>query len=278
MNFYFFKKIFRRDTRKTLVIFLSGGLCNRLCTLISTQIACKEKKKNLKIVWRKNRYCGCDFKDIFVNDFDVIEAADTFDFDDWNRFDHYLSSEHKTMFYVDFWFRPFEKVLMDVEYAKFDMEVPKKYLKKFTQELKSFKLVDTIEQKIMPVSKNTIGVHIRKSDFLNKSKKLNYNWFEQKMYEEVQKDNQVLFFLATDCNETRNHMIKIFGTKILYYPFNFNVDDKNFLQQRSDTVGIQEAVMDLVTLSKTKKIIGSYKSSFSWIAGMWGDVPVECER
>ena len=264
-----------KDDRDTIIIWVSGGLCNRLCTIISTQIACKEKNKKLKIVWRKNTHCGCDFNDLFSNNFDVVDTANRIDFNCWNRFNVFLSSPHKTMFYVDFWFRPFQKVLIDPDRARFDSGVPEFYLKKFSEGLKNLKIADIVTQKIISLPKNTIGVHIRKSDFLNKARKLNYSWFEQKMHEEIEKDYTVSFFLATDCVETKNKMIDIFGNKILYYPFNFSVDEKNFLEQRAYKEGMQEALLDLITLSKTKKIIGSYKSSFSWIAGMWGEIPVE---
>jgi hypothetical protein len=44
---------------------------------------------------------------------------------------------------------------------------------------------------------------------------------------------------------------------------------------RSVTKGVKDAVVDLFCLSRTSKILGSYFSSFSQIAGRLGNIPVE---
>lgn len=267
------RRYIRRDD--AIMIRLSGGLCNRLCTLISTKIACEYKNKEIQIIWKKNNSCWCEFRDLFSSDIDIISDNDFFDFDDWNRFDNYLTAKHKTMFYVDNVFRPFEKVLTDPDRAQFMLGVPENYIKKFHQELNNLNINTVILQKMMHIPEETIGVHIRKSDFLNKRNQLDYWWFEHKMNEEIYKNKNVVFFLATDCSETKRKIIDLFWDRVLSYSFCLSVNQKNFLQQRWIKEWMQDALLDLLTLSKTKKIIGSYGSSFSWLAAMWWNIPLE---
>lgn len=136
------------------------------------------------------------------------------------------------MFYTDIGFRAFENAVTDSHHAKFDLGVPGAFLKKIHQELNTLKIHESILSRMMKISKETIGVHIRKTDFLNKRRQLDYTWFEEKMREEIRKNNNVSFFLATDCNVTKQKMIDTFGERIMCYSFDFDVNRNNFLGQR----------------------------------------------
>lgn len=104
---------------------------------------------------------------------------------------------------------------------------------------------------------NTVGVHIRRSDHTASIKYSTLEKFIKAMDFEA-KENNANFFLATDCKETENEILKQFPGKVTTY------QKDSF--SRNTVQGIQGALIDLYCLSKTDKILGSYYSSFSQVA------------
>ena len=74
------------------------------------------------------------------------------------------------------------------------------------------------------------------------------------------------FYLSTDDPETEEQLQSIYGDKILLFPKEFS---RNLPQ------GIKDAVVDLFCLARTRKIIGSYNSSFSNIAARIGQIDLQ---
>ena len=58
------------------------------------------------------------------------------------------------------------------------------------------------------------------------------------------------------------------------FPNTITVYDKQSLD-RNDPIAIRDAVIDLYNLAHCKKIYGSYYSSFSDIAALWGGIEKE---
>jgi hypothetical protein len=132
-----------------------------------------------------------------------------------------------------------------------------------------FKLDGKINETVNKVTenfKNTIGIHIRRSDHEESIKKSKTSDFINMMNRFIAEDEQVSFFLATDDGETKNNLKKQFGARII------TNDVKNYDRNQKDA--IQSALIDLYCLSKTKKIIGSYHSTFSQMAAIIGEI--EC--
>jgi hypothetical protein len=134
-----------------------------------------------------------------------------------------------------------------------------------------FKPSAAIQKKIDSVAlqfnASTIGIHIRSTDHLTSLKNSPFFLFEEKIREELMGNPNTNFFLATDNEAYRNRLVQKFGNdKILFHT-------KVFRRDLSE--GIQDAVVDLFCLSKTSKIYGSYYSSFSYVAGRIGQVPVQ---
>lgn len=126
-------------------------------------------------------------------------------------------------------------------------------------------------------NENTIGVHIRRGDAWQSPWKNNFKLsddrsFILKMKEEINKDKNVKFFLSTDCRKTQNKFKKLFRNKIIVN------NNKNFFNSKninSLKPFQKDAVIDLILLSKTKKIFGSNWSSFSYIASKIGKNDLE---
>ena len=82
-------------------------------------------------------------------------------------------------------------------------------------------------------------------------------------------DHLRVFYLATDDFAVKNEICRRFGGKVLTLPTP---------TCRKSLAGIQNAVVDLWCLAHTKRLIGSYWSSFTDTAAELGRIPVTIVR
>lgn len=130
-----------------------------------------------------------------------------------------------------------------------------------------FKPIPLLESKILTTvkkfDKNTIGIHIRRTDHEESKKHSPLILFIDMMNLAVSNNKEVLFFLATDDPDVERDLRQKFGNRII-------TTTKEFT--RLTTQGIQDAMVDLYCLSATSMIFGSYWSSFSSLAAMIGAI------
>jgi len=266
---------------KQIVLEVKHGLCNRLCALISAQVAAREKNKRLKLIWRKNNNCGCDFSDLFNNEIERADENSRIDFNDDNNGDRQFLVGCKTMFYTDPFFKKFLKKdfsATTIHNKPFFSGVIDASAKLFHSELNKLIPKKEITDRVMEIPSRTVGIHLRKLDHMWISH-VDDDWFIQKMEDLIRKDENIKFFLVTDDYRTKAKFIDRFGDKILYYDINLcrrpdgtMVEKK---EKRAETKGVQDALLEFLTLSKTSLILGSYNSSFSWLASIRGLIPLE---
>jgi hypothetical protein len=80
-------------------------------------------------------------------------------------------------------------------------------------------------------------------------------------------------FLCSDDERVKQGFRRRYGGRLLTYESSGGGNDASV--DRQTARGVQQALRDLLTLSRTEKIVGTYNSSFSWLASMWGKVPLE---
>lgn len=116
-------------------------------------------------------------------------------------------------------------------------------------------------------SRKNIGVHIRRTDnqiCINNSPT---EVFLAAMEEEIRKDNEVTFYIASDDPDTVKELKNRFGQRIYY------MEEKCF--ERDSDRGIADAFAELICLSHSRKIIGSFYSTYSRIAAMLSGIQLE---
>jgi hypothetical protein len=126
--------------------------------------------------------------------------------------------------------------------------------------------------KIEEISKkftNTIGVHIRRTDHKLAIRFNQINDFERIISAHIASNHDNTVFLATDNKETKDHFINKYKDKIIINEFEH--------YERNISSSIQEAVVDLFCLSKTRMIYGSHYSSFSQSAAEIGNIDLTTE-
>lgn len=111
-------------------------------------------------------------------------------------------------------------------------------------------------------AKEYVGLHIRRTDHGNAIDSSPDGLFEEVI---TGSHKGTKFFLCTDDAETENRFRALFGDRILSYSRNKSRDSRD---------GIRDAVMDLLLLSRSSHVYGSFKSTFSSFAADYGNIPL----
>jgi hypothetical protein len=126
-------------------------------------------------------------------------------------------------------------------------------------------LKDRINLICEELGSNSVGLHIRRTD----NAKSIANSPDQLFYDAIDtilgQNPQTKFYLATDSQATKSQFAKRYGDRIVYNPRE---------ACRGTVEGVQDAVVELFTLSSTCRILGSYYSSYSEAAAKLGDIPL----
>ena len=112
--------------------------------------------------------------------------------------------------------------------------------------------------------KKTIGLHIRRTDFINLAK--NYgNYSTDELFDNIIKkelDNDTKFYLATDNQDTQTFLKNKYPNNIIYY----KQINKNYNLRQTT---LMDAGIDLCLLSYCDYVEGSFHSSFTRVAIMF---------
>lgn len=245
----------------------------------------QEAHINLRILWFKDRGLNCRFDQLFeplnLNGNTVKEASfiDKLLYDRPRRRNFYIPRLFQRVFFDAC---IYEKEATRLFYQHFDFLTWAKdkncYLAScvyFRQQkerpyFNTFQPTEHIRQQIDTLCRNfnesTIGIHIRRTDNIASIRQSPTDLFIAKMREAIAEDNRCRFYLATDSEEEKNRIKKLFGNRILTYPRAAN---------RNSVQGIQDALTELYILSRTKKIFGSMQSSYSETAAQISGIHCE---
>ena len=124
---------------------------------------------------------------------------------------------------------------------------------------------DEVDELASRFSGTTIGVHIRRRDFVS------HGWanrsptelFVRLMEDEITRDDNVRFYVATDSEQELTDLQCHFGNRIVTQPTTHRAS-------RRSVDAIRAAVVDMYTLARTGKVIASAGSTFSYMAARIG--------
>ena len=111
-----------------------------------------------------------------------------------------------------------------------------------------------------------VGVHIRRTDHVVAIANSHTEDFVNRMKQEIEKDSQVQFFLATDDSKEEERMLQLFGDKI------FVQKDRDL--RRSSKKGMHNSIIDCLCLSRAQYILGSQRSIFSKVSAELNKIPL----
>ncbi len=110
------------------------------------------------------------------------------------------------------------------------------------------------------------GMHIRQTDNHLSIANSPIEIFEEKIDEILEANPKAKIFLASDSQEVKSRLEKKYGDRIR---FNRRVAERNSPE------GMLDAAAEMLILSRTGRIFGSFWSSYSEAAAMLGGVPLE---
>ncbi|MBN2432225.1 MAG: hypothetical protein JXQ27_12165 [Acidobacteria bacterium] len=249
-----------------------AGLCNRLRVLAAALALSARTGQRLHVLWFRDRGLNCDFDRLF-------EVPSTF--------------ARLTQLHRDRWYSHYYRQWLirhsacHLEHAdvvqrgrrgrSFDdlASFPSVYLathKMFLRDTSRFaafvpvaELRRIIEDVVRSFDKHMVGVHVRRGDNSRAAEQSRTAAYVRGMQEEIRRQPQTRFFLATDSPEDERALRRAFPNRILVYP-------KTSLD-RNNPQAIREAVVDLLCLARTRRLLGSYWSSFSDTAARLGGIP-----
>lgn len=267
-----------------IVVKANGGLGNRMRVLSSCIALGHIVRAEVEVLWVNNQELNCDFNQLFLP---VIGLSVTQKkvIPSWNKIALRLRKAYFDSFAREFDLRIGDEQIREIRKQDLD----------FVEQLNGAKSVyiDTcehfygdlsflahlvpqadilheVERRFIRMNtKQYVGVHIRRGDHLKAKQNSPTALFMKLLNEELKKDAECQFYLSTDDTGESKIMRKRLGDKIHHFTSGL---------KRDKPQDIKNALVDMLMLSKSKKIIGSYWSSFSDIASSYGGVPLHTAK
>jgi len=272
----------RGDDRSDGVIFVQpiAGLANRMRVLDSAIALATETSQDLSVLWTSNRDLNCRFERLFVQPGRVrrLHQLNTIR----------LSGKvlYRLIRFLFQYFCPFQLTDSTLE-PLFNDDVDLAGLvrgrrvaifgcKRFYEAAPRFGSlapVPSLQAVIDSVSAtlgNAVGVHIRRGDHEWTVRYSPSTEFIRLMEAELLADAGTTFFVATDSPEEEERLREAFPGRIRTH--------RKRSYDRADPRGIEDALVDLFCLSKCRKLIGSFASSYSEVAWQIRGIPVQRAR
>lgn len=124
-------------------------------------------------------------------------------------------------------------------------------------------LQDIIDRQITGFGESVIGIHIRRGDNQQSIQRNSMEDYIRFIKAELAVRPETRFYLASDSLEIKQDLIGRFPDKIL---------SRKAVLERYSLQGMKDALVDLWCLAATKRIIGSYYSSYSDLAAELGGI------
>lgn len=262
-----------------------GGLANRMRAMASAISFAEKHNYNGRIIWAKNSDLYAAFSDLFIPDFipwpikNISEFQEVLFYDfprkknlflgslfTHGRYNSKISDENNLSSIcagnryelLDTLIKP-EKTLIKsgLNFYPYSNELyrnlfhPNKHIE------------SEVEKITCKFSADTIGIHIRQTDNSMSIKYSPVELFITKIKATLKAKPTTKFFLATD-----DYNIK----KLLKNEFGYSIITNDIVISRKTVEGMQNALIEMLLLSKTKEIWGSFYSSFSEAAATLGDI------
>ncbi len=263
---------------KKLIVANPGGISNRLKCLISMWRLSEKYNKRLYLYWDKNNQCGSEFNELFENKFDLIDKEE---FGKLSKEDSIISETWRFLTLPNEVPDNFAEIYptkkgnnIDFEFRRIPLQVRQNILFYLNQLIPVKEVRDNVNWFLKKYDlSNMVGIHVRRGDFLDGREGMGKISTDEKFIEKINlvlKENPSMkFFLCTDGLEVEDKFLKEFGNKIIIYP-------KTKRDRRSSECA-KEGLVDLLLLSRTKHIIGTYRSTFNELAWWFGGCKIQVD-
>lgn len=270
--------------KRKMTLLPIGGLANRMRAIASAVHLCRLSGCSLDVYWFRDKGLNARFGDIFKEietDKVCIHRDSLFGkllYDHPRRHNMWIPRVPQKLLFRN---RVYDNEINDYERNK---DIFMKFLAEGGLYVSScypiidfntdifrdlFKPVEEIETKAYSVISNMsdyrIGIHVRRTDHIVSINNSPNELFYQAIDEELNLNNSLSIYLATDSENIKEDFKNKYGNRIF---FSTSEADRNSVS------GIMDAVAEMYVLSMTNKIYGSYGSSYSEVAAALGGIPL----
>lgn len=254
-----------------IVIAVEGGLCNRLRVLCSALALRPALQRPVRIAWADNAECAAPFERLF-------EPLDLPDFRITPRAWHEAPAARRNLHLPRLWRAAF----YDWQTANYQAEVHgplpaiaarhrRIYLSTCyafadyaPSVVRSLRPLPHLQRRIDALAagfdERTVGVHIRRTDNVAAIRHSSVEAFRRAMA-----GDESNFFLATDDEDLKAELRAAYGHRLT---------TQSTHGRRDTLAGMEEAVVDLYALARTRRLLGSFWSSFTDTAAEIGGIPL----
>lgn len=264
----------------------TGGLANRMRAIASVISFADKFNYQSRIIWAKNTDLYAEFSDLFIPEFipcpveNITATKELFFYDFPRKKNLYLASL--------FSYRRYDSKISDEKNLinictnnQYDdlntlIKPSKNFIKSglnfypyYSDELYRSLFHPTryieseVEKATSEFTEDTIGIHIRQTDNSMSIKYSPVELFITKIKTTLAAKPTTKFFLATDDYNIKNLLKNKFGSSII---------TNDIVISRKTVEGMQNALTEMLALSKTREIWGSFYSSFSEAAATLGNI------
>ncbi|MBQ8527168.1 MAG: hypothetical protein IJ429_01725 [Lachnospiraceae bacterium] len=251
-----------------LIIQPIGGLCNRMRAINSALVLAKKQNKKLKVIWNINAELGCPFEELFetTDAFTVLNIRSK-----WNPVKLFYQFTRRRIGNDDIrsnrdasgLTEEFQKTLDCPLYIATEEHFFECH--DYSSFVPTAEISERIKRLTSSYGSHNVGVHIRRTDNKPAIGKSSTQAFVDSMQKEIDLFPDTRFYLATDDLSEEENLRRLFPDRI--------ISNETRDLSRDSITGIKDALLDLMCLARTDKIIGSYFSSFTDIAADWNGIP-----
>jgi hypothetical protein len=259
---------------------IQGGLANRLRTLWATKAFAIKQQKPVLAIWQVLPELGCCWQSLLTTN----TPTKLLTISQSSRLDSKVFSLCRLVFstfglglnratqpgipwehpprYGDLKFIPFQWIQTCEEFeSTTDVDPPFEPAQQLAAEAR--RRIAFIKEK----HDSLIGIHIRRGDHVRSTKTSTLDQFKLAIQTQIANTDRSAFLVCTDSEPVATELKDQFGKRIFWFqPRSLN---------RSKAISIQDAMIDLLCLSKCDCLVGSHLSSFSILAAKYGNIPLQ---
>ncbi len=261
------------STRPVLLATCSAGLCNRLIVLAGCLRLAERLNRKLVLYWPENDHLNCAFPNLFENPFDLLAA---------DRLHWLLRTERSVKWYNP---RPdcgprFDEISDDGDPAAEVLLIKAWYAPKLASEQFDGSFHEALREHLRTIRPRAeflrraddfalparcLGVHVRRVDdwagAVEEFGRSRDEYFAAILDGVVERVPDTTLLVAADNEDSERRLRARFGKRVLIHPKT---------SRHRDRQGVEEALLDLLLLSRTAGLVGTHYSSFSTVASMLG--------
>lgn len=267
-----------------IIIEPCAGLGNRLLGLGSAYAVAKKLNRELLVLWKREVGCNVKSGELFDLPMQVIEISE-------NGFkkeplahlrSNQLKKKYRKKASLFLECDDVERIKAEGGYEKLFSVIEKEsviYIKSYGpiceidascySFLKPSAEIERKGEKLLgQMDAHTVGVHVRRTDHTEAIANSPLALFAERMKAELEADSEAKFFVATDDETVKKELRELLPeVKLIFH--------ESGIIDRNSREGLEDALIEMLALSRGRKILGSYNSTFSLLPSYIGNIPLE---